>query len=163
MLFLSRQLAVAGECHLVVDACVVALVGGLLQQGLGFEQFGERSKAGLVVLRGNVEVLSGIVARFVGKVDLGVCFEQFVPRFLRLQLHLFGQVAPIVFGYLHFFVVCSQFVAQLLSDSGACRFSKRLCMVKPKDFERQFRSKEIYCGLYRSLKEGGELRESVHA
>lgn len=59
--------------------------------------------------------------------------------------------------------VCSQFVAQLLSDSGACRFSKRICMVKPKDFEQQFRSKEIYCGLYRSLKEGGELRESIHA
>ncbi len=48
--------------------------------------------------------------------------------------------------------VCSQFVAELLTNAGILDFKKRICMVKPKDFAKH-ELKEIYTGKYAQYEE----------
>ena len=48
--------------------------------------------------------------------------------------------------------VCSFFVGELLEKSGAYKFNKKTCMLKPIDFENLNNSKRIYSGLFKEYK-----------
>lgn len=46
------------------------------------------------------------------------------------------------------YYVCSQFIAELLEKFGIYKFKKKVCFVKPKDFDMVEGVKEIYSGEY---------------
>lgn len=48
--------------------------------------------------------------------------------------------------------VCSYFVATLLQKANVCKFSKKTCFVRPKDFENIKGFNEIYTGSYLAYK-----------
>ncbi len=47
--------------------------------------------------------------------------------------------------------VCSTFVANILEESGAYKFEKESCFIKPVDFENMIGAKEVYLGEYKKL------------
>lgn len=48
--------------------------------------------------------------------------------------------------------VCSQFVAEVLTDANITNFNKPISLVRPKDFEKLFNDFEIYSGLLMDAK-----------
>lgn len=71
--------------------------------------------------------------------------------FLGIFLRLFN--IPISFKN-HY--VCSQFVAELLEEFHIYKFEKSICFIKPIDFEKIDRIKEIYSGKYLSYTNYGK-------
>lgn len=63
-------------------------------------------------------------------------FKGIIPRF-------FGIPITIKDRY-----VCSYFVADILEKAGIYKFNKKVCFIKPKDFEKLSISNEIYTGKY---------------
>lgn len=59
-----------------------------------------------------------------------------VPRFLGIPLTLRKRY------------VCSYFVAHVLEKAGIYKFNKRVCLIKPKDFDNLDGFKEVYRGNY---------------
>lgn len=63
-------------------------------------------------------------------------FLGIVPRFFKIPITLKNRY------------VCSYFVAYVLQKTGICNFTKNVCLINPRDFERLEGTKEIYTGYF---------------
>lgn len=72
--------------------------------------------------------------------DYSYDFVGIVPRFFGMPLIIKNKY------------VCSYFVASVFEKVGICIFSKKTCLIKPKDFSNLEGFNEIYTGSYNSYK-----------
>ena len=63
-------------------------------------------------------------------------FKGIIPRFFGIPITIKDRF------------VCSYFVADILEKAEIYKFNKKTCFIKPKDFEKLNKCKEIYCGYY---------------